>query len=308
MTSDAKADRDAARGGAGDGAMGDILGRIRDIEGDLSRSQTKIAQAVLSYPRLFVEKPVEELCGWIGVSAPTIIRFCRSVGCEGLRDFKLQVMGAMRVGPRYLEPQEPPDTLEGVREQVSMRAQHAIMEAVSVPDVRLEQAIDAILGGGTLYAFGSGGVSSWLVEEVQNRFFRLGVRVMPCRDGLMQTMLASTINRGDVLLCCSLGGVNKDLVTASSIAANYGATTIALTQGGSPLAENVDIALEISVLRNDGDVLGPSTMRYSYLAVIDLLAFGAAIRSRPHAMEKLRRLKQQFVSNVDEDASRPLCD
>jgi len=286
----------------------DILGRIRDLESGLSRSHRKIAEAVLSYPRLFVEKPVGDLCEWIGVSAPTIIRFCRHVGCEGLRDLKLQVMGAMRVGPRYLEPQAPPATLEDVREQVSMRAQHAIMEAVRIPDEDVERAITAILGAGTLYAFGSGGVSSWLVEEIQNRFFRLGVRVVPCRDGIMQAMLAAAVNRGDVVLCCSLGGVNDELVTASRIAADYGATTVALTQGDSPLARSVDIALNISVLRNDGDVLGPTTMRYSYLAVIDLLAFGAAIRSRPYAMEKLRRLKQQFISNVDEDVARPLCD
>lgn len=286
----------------------DILARIRDMEGGLSRSQQKIAQAVLGYPRLFVEKPVPELCDWIGVSAPTIIRFCREVGCRGLRDLKLQMMGTMRVGPRYLEPADPPETLESVREQVLMRAQHAITEAVRVPDQDLERAIDAILGGGTLYAFGNGGVSSWLVEEIQNRFFRLGVRVVPCRDSVMQVMLAASLDRDDVVLCCSLGGVNDTLVAASRIARDYGATTIALTPGGSPLARSVDIAIDIAVLRNDGDVLGPTTMRYSYLAVIDLLAFGAAIRSRPHAMEKLRRLKQQFIAHLDEDPTRPLGD
>jgi len=286
----------------------DILGRVRDMEPEMSRSQRRIAQALLGYPRLFVEKPVVELCEWIGVSAPTIIRFTKSLGCSGLRDFKLQVMGAMRVGQRYLEPSDPPQTLEDVREQVSMRAQSAIIEAVGIPDEKVERAIDAILGGGTLYAFGSGGVSSWLVEEIQNRFFRLGVRVVPCRDGVMQGMLAASVERGDVLLCCSLGGVNEDLVTAAQIARNYGAITLALTQGGSPLAEAVDVAINIAVLRNDGDVLGPTTMRYSYLAIIDLLAFGAAIRSRPYAMEKLRRLKQQFVANFDEDVTRPLCD
>ncbi|PQO23983.1 MurR/RpiR family transcriptional regulator [Rhodobacteraceae bacterium WD3A24] len=286
----------------------DILGRIRDLEPELSRSQHRIAQALLGYPRLFVEKPIRDLCDWIGVSAPTIIRFSKAVGCSGLRDLKLQVMGAMRVGPRYLEPSDPPSTLEDVREQVSMRAQSAIVEALGIPDDKVERAIDAILRGGTLYAFGSGGVSSWLVEEIQNRFFRLGVRVVPCRDGVMQAMLAASVERGDVVLCCSLGGANDDLVTAARIAGNYGATTLALTQNGSPLAAEVDLALHIAVLRNDGDVLGPTTMRYAYLAVIDLLAFGAAIRSRPHAMEKLRRLKQQFVSHFDEDATRPLCD
>lgn len=308
MAKESEAGRFAGQETADKGPMHDVLGRVRDLEPELSRSHTKIAKALLSYPRLFVEKPVGDLCSWIGVSAPTIIRFCRVVGCEGLRDLKLQIMGAMRVGPRYLEPQEPPDTLEDMREQVSMRAQHAIMEAVRVPDADLERAINAILMCGTLYAFGSGGVSSWLVEEIQNRFFRLGVRVVPSRDAVMQAMLAATVNRGDVVFCCSLGGANEDLVTASRIARDYGAITIALTPGDSPVARSVDIALNIAVLRNDGDVLGPTTMRYSYLAVIDLLAFGAAIRSRAQSMEKLRRLKQQFISNVDEDVTRPLCD
>lgn len=289
-------------------ATRDILGRIRDMEPNMSRSQRKIAQALLSYPRLFVEKTISDLCEWIGVSAPTIIRFSRFVGCGGLRDIKLQVMGAMRVGPRYLESSARPQTLEDVREQVSTRSQNAIIEAVRIPDDKLESAIDAILGGGTLYAFGSGGVSSWLVDEIQNRFFRLGVPVVSCRDGVMQTMLAATLNRGDVVLCCSLGGVNKDLVTAVRIASNYGAKTIALTDGNSPLAKAVDVTLEIPVRRDDGGVLGPTTMRYSYLAVIDLLAYGAGIRASAAAMEKLRRLKQQFVSNLDADPQRPLCD
>lgn len=286
----------------------DILGRIRDSEPSLSRTQQKVAQAVLEYPRLFVEKPIEELTVWLGVSAPTIIRFCRRVGCRGLKDLKLQVMGAMRVGARYLEPADPPETLESVREQVLMRAQNAIADAVRVPDADLDRAIDAILGGGAMYAFGNGGVSSWLIEEIQNRFFRLGVCVVPCRDSAMQVMLVSSLNPNDVMLCCSLGGVNDELLAAAQIAREYGAITIALTSGDSPLAQAVDIPINISVLRQDGDVLGPTTMRYSYLAVIDLLAFGAAIRSRPRAMEKLRRLKQQFMTHLDEDPTRPLCD
>jgi len=289
-------------------ASHDILGRIRDREPEMSRANQKIAQAVLGYPRLFVEKPVADLCEWIGVSAPTIIRFCRQVGCRGLRDLKLQVMGAMRVGPRYLEPADPPETLESVREQVLMRAQNAIAEAVRVGDAELGAAIQAILRARTLYAFGSGGVSSWLVEEIQNRFFRLGVPVVPCRDAVMQVMLAASLDPKDVVILCSLGGTGGELLSTAQIAKDYGVTTIALTSGESPLARAVDILIDIAVLKNDGDVLGPTSMRYSYLAVIDLLAFGAAIQSRSRSMEKLRRLKQQFISHVDEDSTRPLCD
>ena len=63
----------------------DVLGRIHQMMPTLSRTQQKIATAIISYPRLFVEKPIEDLVPWIGVSAPTITRFCRAAGCDGLR-------------------------------------------------------------------------------------------------------------------------------------------------------------------------------------------------------------------------------
>jgi DNA-binding MurR/RpiR family transcriptional regulator len=44
---------------------------------------------------------------WPSVSAPTITRFSRAIGCDGLRDLKLKVMSSMRAGILYLEPVTP---------------------------------------------------------------------------------------------------------------------------------------------------------------------------------------------------------
>jgi DNA-binding MurR/RpiR family transcriptional regulator len=77
----------------------------------LSKAHGKIAEAILQHPTIFVEKPIEDLVIWLSVSAPTITRFSRAIGCDGLRDLKLKVMSSMRVGMRYLEPVTPPDTL-----------------------------------------------------------------------------------------------------------------------------------------------------------------------------------------------------
>jgi DNA-binding MurR/RpiR family transcriptional regulator len=61
------------------------------------------------------------------VSAPTITRFSRTIGCDGLRDLKLKVMSSMRVGMRYLEPVTPPDALAEVQGRVVLRAQRALL-------------------------------------------------------------------------------------------------------------------------------------------------------------------------------------
>jgi DNA-binding MurR/RpiR family transcriptional regulator len=289
-------------------ASTDILGLIVDREPGLSKSNRKIAHAILSEPRAFVEKPVEELVDWVGVSAPTITRFARSFGCEGLRDLKLKLMGSVRVGIRYLEPSTPPDALDEVVERVVKRAQRTIADAQIGFDLpRAEEAINAISTCRTLYAFGSGGVSSWLVEEIQNRFFRLGIRVVPSSDHQMQMMLATMAERGDVVLCCSLSGINQPLLRSIAIAREYGAKTIALAPSQTPVAAAVDLLVPVDA-REDGDVLGPTCKRYGFMIAIDVLAYGAAIHRRAPAREKLRRIKQQFAALRDTDGTQPLCD
>lgn len=286
----------------------DIIALIVNREAELSKTNQRIAKAILSDPRTFVQKPVEELIEWLGVSAPTITRFARSFDCEGLRDLKLKVMGSMRVGMRYLEPQTPPQQLSEVASRVINRAHRAISQIEASIDLnQAEKAIAAISECRTLYAFGSGGVSSWLVEEIQNRFFRLGIKVVPCVDHQMQMMLAATMERGEVLLCLSLTGENQELVRTMGIGREYGATAIGLAGPDSSIIAAANLPVVVNAV-DDGDVLGPTSMRYAFLVAIDILAYGVAIRRHATARETLRRIKQQFTAFRDPDDSQPLCD
>ena len=94
-----------------------------------------------------------------------------------------------------------------------------------------------------IYAFGSGGVSSWMVEEIHNRLFRLGLRITGSSDHQMQMMLAATVERGDVVFFSSLSGNNTEVIKAVRIAADYGATTVGLTVRDTPLAKAVAVPL-----------------------------------------------------------------
>jgi DNA-binding MurR/RpiR family transcriptional regulator len=289
-------------------APNDIFGLIQAREASFSKAQRRIATAVLTQPQAFVEKPIEDLAPWLGVSTPTVTRFSRAVGCEGLRELKLRIMGSMRVGLRYLEPVTPPATVAEAVSRVVMRAHHAISTAHRTLDVALmERAAEIVGRTRILYVFGSGGVSSWLIAEMQNRLFRLGLHVIPCADHQMQMMLAATMDRQDTLLCCSLTGRNAELIRVAGIAQQYGASTIALTTAETKLTEAVGLALTLAV-PDDGDVLGPTAMRYGFMAAIDMLAYLVAIRAQPAAQEKLRRIKQQFMTYRDEEDSQPLCD
>jgi DNA-binding MurR/RpiR family transcriptional regulator len=289
-------------------ASHDIIGYLLDNAGELSKAHGKIAEAILHHPTLFVEKPIEDLVTWLSVSAPTITRFSRAIGCDGLRDLKLKVMSSMRVGMRYLEPVTPPGTLAEAQERVVLRAQRAVLAAQKTIDAAmLDRVIDVLARSRMIYAFGSGGVSSWMVEEIHNRLFRLGLRITSSSDHQMQMMMAATVERGDVVFISSLSGNNAEVIKATRIAADYGATTVALTVRDTPLVKAVALPLTIDIA-DDGDVLGPTSLRYAFLVAVDMLAYGAAIRNRAHAQEKLRRIKQQFTTYRDTDDSQPASD
>ncbi|WP_454855054.1 MurR/RpiR family transcriptional regulator [Rhizobium binxianense] len=286
----------------------DIIGLIVDRQNSFSKSNRRIAQAILSEPHAFVERPVEELSAWLDVSAPTITRFCRMIGCDGLKDLKLKIMGSVRVGIRYLEPQTPPSSIDEVAERVTKRAQKTIADMHHNVDLSRAQAIvEKISRCQTLYAFGSGGVSSWLIEEIQNRFFRLGIRVIPCSDHQMQFMLASAVERHDVILCCSLTGANAELEKAVAVAREYGAATCALAPSNSPLASAVDHHLPVDS-PPDEDILSPASIRYAYMIAIDIISYAVAIARKDAGREKLRRLKQQLATARNVSETQPLCD
>ena len=286
----------------------DIIGLVLGLQDQLSKAHKKVAHAVLTQPQAFVERPIEELVTWLGVSAPTITRFSRRVGCDGLRDLKLKIMGSMRVGLRYFEPLNPPTSLDEAAERIVGRARQAIVAARRTTDgAAVERAAEIISRSRMLFVFGSGGVSSWLIEEIHNRLFRLGLHGTTSRDHQMQMMLAATAERVDAVICSSLSGRDTELARAASIAAGYGAPTIALTTAGSPLAAAVDVAITVD-LPEDQDVLRPTALRYAFLVLIDMLAYAVALRTERSAQETMRRIKRQLVTFRDEDDRQPLGD
>ena len=72
-----------------------ILGQIRRARSELSPAELRVAEHVLAHPRTVLNQPIVEIARAAQVSQPTVIRFCRSLGCEGLSDFKLRLASGL---------------------------------------------------------------------------------------------------------------------------------------------------------------------------------------------------------------------
>jgi RpiR family carbohydrate utilization transcriptional regulator len=71
---------------------GDILPRLEGMMDSMTRSEVRIAKRIQAAPDEFVRSSVRSVAADLGVSEPTILRFCRTIGCEGFKDLKFRLI------------------------------------------------------------------------------------------------------------------------------------------------------------------------------------------------------------------------
>ena len=76
----------------------DILSQIKDSYGELRPAERRVADVVLADVTFSVDASNAEIARRAEVSEPTVTRFCRAIGCDGVRDFKLKLAQSVVVG------------------------------------------------------------------------------------------------------------------------------------------------------------------------------------------------------------------
>ena len=79
-----------------------MLDRIKASLLSLAPAEQRVGKLVLADPRAFANLPITELADRAHVSKPTVVRFCRSVGYDGLSDFKLKLAGSVSEGVPFV--------------------------------------------------------------------------------------------------------------------------------------------------------------------------------------------------------------
>lgn len=290
----------------------DVIARIKDRYGSLSPAEQAVADSVLADVRATVEESNAAIAARAGVSEPTVTRFCRSIGCAGVRDFKLQLARNLVVGEIYLAsgraPPAPAGEMPPYWHSILSEAHAALTEVERQLDPAAIETASGILAQATrVAAFGLGGSSSALAEEVQTRLFRYGVGITAIRDPYLARMTVSTYRPGDVLVTLSASGRTREAIESVEIAHRYGAATIAICPPESELAQAADIVLGVQVPEYP-DTLTPSASRFALLAVIDLMAAATGYHLGDAARENLRRIKYDTLLRRPGSVLEPLGD
>ena len=276
-----------------------MLDRIRACLPSLAPAEQRVARLVLADPRRFASLPVVELAELSHVSKPTVVRFCRSVGYDGLADFKLKLAGSVSEGVPFIHRAVDMDDKTGdVMVKVIDNTVAAFLKYRNdASTAAIEKAVDALAAtcqAGRRIEFYGAGNSGIVAQDAQHKFFRLGLNCIAYSDGHMQVMSASLLRPGDCLVVVSNSGRTRDLMDATDIARKHGATTIVITGSGSPLAASGHIHL--SADHPEGyDRYSPMTSRLMHLMVIDVVATCVALRI---GGTKLQPLLKEMKNNL----------
>ena len=281
-----------------------MLDRIAASLPSLAPAEQRVGRLVLADPHSFARLPVRELAEKANVSKPTVVRFCRSMGYDGLADFKLKLAGNVAEGVPYVHRSvDADDKTADVLVKVIDNSVAAFLQYRNAASPQaVEQAVQAIVDTWRkkkrleIYGVGNSGV---VAQDAQHKFLRLGISSHASSDTHLQVIGATMLAQGDCAILISNSGRTKDLLEVAQIAKNNGATIIASTSSHTPLSQISHIHLAADNLEGS-DFYTPMASRLLHLLIIDILATAAALNMGESLSEKLKHLQNNMQNKRSE--------
>ena len=287
--------------------IGDLVGNIRERAAAMPQAQQQVAATILQDPEFAVRANVDDLARRAGVSPPTIVRFCRALGLAGLRDFKLRLAQSLAVETSTLHRAVAPgDTTAAVVHKVLHGAASALTNLEQhIAPAAVDAAVMRIAKARRVDCYSVGNTSMFMANDAQARFSRLGLVSNAYFDAYLQLISAASLDRRDVVLAISYVGRMPYLLDSVDVARERGATIVAITQPGTPLATRADIVLPIVVPADPSMRVGTEAY-LAQIAYLEILMVGVGLRRGAAALGPLQRARNVLQQHGVDGENHPV--
>jgi len=279
-----------------------LLGQIERALGSFSPAERRVADHVLAHPRAALNDPIAEIARAAQVSQPTVIRFCRSLGCEGLSDFKLRLASGLSAAIPITHTQVTgSDSVLELGVKVLGNTASAILQVRDqLNRDMLLRAIELLAAARRIefFAVGHYGV---VADDAQFKFLRFGLPCASYTDARLQVLAAHVLQPSDVVVIVSSSGRIEELLAVVDVARQRGAPVVAITASHSPLARKADVALLVDHVEDVATQV-PMVSRILHLLVIDILAVGVAMKL---GEGRVAALPEDAAAGMDEGRPAP---
>lgn len=249
----------------------DVLTTISTSLDELNQSEGKVAQYILTHTRDVVHLSIALLSQKAGVSEPTVIRFCRNMGCKGYQDFKLQLATSLASGQRQSRTViDENDSPLRIAEKTCANAAHSLQvlqKSLNITDI--EHALELLRSAKRIEIYGSG--SSGIVAlAAQYKLCTTKVPTVAHRDSQFQLISASNLNDDYLALVICSTGESATIIDVAQRARQQGATVLGITQKGSPLSQHCHTVMHCPKIESTGSSSLSNSMIYQ-LTIVDIL-------------------------------------
>jgi glucokinase len=255
-----------------------ILTQIQRLRPNLSPAERRVADHVLAHPRAALNDPIAEIARAAAVSQPTVIRFCRTLGCDGLSDFKLRLASGLSgtIPVTHTQVTGEDSTLELGVKVLGNTASAVLQLRDALNRDGIERAIELLTAARRVDFFAVGHYRI-VADDAQYKLLRFGVPSGSFCEERLQLIAARVLGEGDVAVIVSPSGRIDGLLEVADAAKAQGASVVAITASQSPLARKADVALLVDHAEDTATHV-PMVSRILHLLVVDILAVGVAMR------------------------------
>jgi len=271
-------------------ALSGVLDRLRALQPDLPPAARRIADFILAHAADVVNMSVTEVAERAAASEGSVVGLCQQLGARGFQQVKIALARDLVRPVQFIhEDLSETDDCGAVVDKIFRSDMQALQDTQRVLDVReLQRAVGALRVAKRVEVFGIGSAAT-IAEDAHYRLLRIGIHSRASVDSHVQAIAASLCTPETAVLTISHSGSTIETLTATRLAKEAGATTIAITNyGKSPLLAHADIVLH-TMARETQFRTEAMTSRIAQLAVVDALIAALALADYDRAVGTISR-------------------
>jgi RpiR family transcriptional regulator, carbohydrate utilization regulator len=265
----------------------------------MTDSEKRIADYILDHPERIYKISINELAKIIDVSLPTVFRFAKTLGFEGFKDFKVELIKDMAIGLNISVENTEDSSIENITNNIFQKDIHNLKETLSIINYDdLKKAVDNILTSKRIIFFAVSSSISVAMESY-SKFIRAGFSCYYNPDTYSQTIVSLQTNTYDTAIAISFSGESTETLRCLRNAKENGAKTIAVTTFmKSSITKYADIVfLTAPVSSHYQKIDMPS--KISQNALLDSIYLNTVLNSRHKSLKYISRAENELENIKD---------
>ena len=239
--------------------------------------EQKVMAFLRAHEDSVMDLSISEIAEGAGVSSPTVVRFCKSLGFEGLKDFKINFQAETIKTKQINEPITWASSDEDIRTLMKEKSAFSVQSLFSSENMdAMDRMAKAIVKADNIEIIGMGG-SGIIAEYLFKELLRYGKKASLFSDPYMKVHSSVGRHEGDICIAISCSGTNNDVLTAVNRAKKDGKKIYSITNNGDStlagMSETYVKSCTVTGFMDEGNAFS----RLSQFAAVNMITLKTAL-------------------------------